>query len=194
MFRNDKNFRFTGKIHEQVADSILKSGHKIFDSNITINHYGYIGKNIEKEKRNKVLLEQENKNDIFMQYHLANTYFSMQELDKALTIYLEIITSAELSLEQIEDVKIKTAQIYLTQNEYQKVIHILNFTANNIDNEGLLLSILGTTYLQLKDFNKAKEYYSNPAVSQSKLVNPTILENVNKVFNILYSNKQINYL
>ena len=185
LFRNDKNIKFNGKIHEQIADSILQNNYKIFDSNITINHYGYIGKNIEKELRNKNLLEQTANNDIFNQYHLANTYFSAEEFDDALNIYTKINNSTELSKIQQENIKIKIAQIYLKQNNHNEIIGILDFICDDIDNEGLRLSILGATYLALKNYLKAKEYYCNPAVSISNLVNPILLENVNKVFNIL---------
>ncbi len=186
LFRNNKNIRFTGPIHEQIADSILQNSYKIFDSNITINHYGYIGKNIEKEFRNKELLLQiANNNDVFNQYHLANTYFSMEDFDNALAIYKKINGSIELTTRQQENIKIKIAQIYLKQNNFEDIINILDFKSEDIDNEGLRLSILGATYLNLQDYFKAKEYYSFPAVSISKLVDPALLEKVNKVFSIL---------
>ena len=187
IFRNDKNIRFLGKIHEQIADSILRNGYKIFDSNITINHYGYVGKNVDKELRNKeLLLENQSSADVYNKYHLAKTYFSMADFDNALNIYKTINNSMELSEEQIEDVKIKTAQIYLKKNMFDEVINTLNFVSKDIDFEGLRLSILGATYLNTQNFLKAKEYYSYPAVSNSNLVNPLILENVKKVFNMLH--------
>ena len=185
IFKNNKNIRFTGKIHEQIVDSIIQNNYQIFDSNILINHYGYIDKSTDKELRNKKLLEQENHNDIFIQYHLANTYFSMNDLDNALNIYRKIDNSSLLSNAQQENIKIKIAQIYLTQNKFDDVIITLDFVSNDIDVEGLRLSILGATYLNLQNYIKAKEYYLSHKVSTSKLINPVILENVKKVFAIL---------
>lgn len=186
LFRNNKHIKFSGKIHEQIADSILQNNYKIFDTNITINHYGYIGKNIEKEIRNKELLEQiADDNEVFNQYHLANTYFSMNDFDKALDIYKKIDSSIELTNLQQENIKIKIAQIYLKQNKFKDIINILDFKSEDIDNEGLRLSILGATFLNLQDYYKAKEYYSSPAVSISKIVDASLLEKVNKVFSML---------
>ncbi|MCL2040379.1 MAG: glycosyltransferase family 2 protein [Bacteroidetes bacterium] len=185
LFRNNENIRFKGKIHEQISDSILANGFKIFDSNISINHYGYIGKNADKEIRNKVLLEEDESEDVFTHYHLANTYFSMENYSDALDIYIKINDSVELTQEQQENTKIKIAQIYLKQNNFNDIINLLDFKAEDIDNEGLRLSILGATYLNLQDCFKAKEYYSHPAVNISKLVDPALLKKVNDVFKIL---------
>lgn len=188
IFRNDKRIKFAGKIHEQVADSIYSAGFEIIDSDIIFNHYGYIGKNIEKKNRNKVLLEEainQNSDDVFLCYHLATTEFAIGNYDKALELYLKILHSSQLSSTQKEEAKLKIAQIFLNKNEFEQALKILDFTANNIDNEGLRLSILGISYLSLRDFAKAKEIYNNPAIEQSKLVDKTILENSRKIFEII---------
>ncbi len=41
LFRNDPRFRFRGRIHEQVVESILAAGGAIADSEIVIDHLGY---------------------------------------------------------------------------------------------------------------------------------------------------------
>jgi tetratricopeptide (TPR) repeat protein len=127
----------------------------------------------------------ENKNDDFLHYHLATTEFSMGNYDKALSLYLSILHSTQLSSTQNEAAKLKIAQIFLKKNEFEKAIEMLNFTASNIDDEGLRLSILGISYLSLQDFVKAKEIYNNPAIEQSKLVDKAILENSKKIFEII---------
>ena len=188
IFRNDKRIKFEGKIHEQVADSIYKADFEIVESNIIFNHYGYIGKNIEKENRNKILLEksiEQNKDDDFLCYHLATTEFSAGNYDKALELYLKTLHSPQLSNSQNDEIKLKIAQIFLQKNEFEKAIKILDFDASNIDDEGLRLSILGVSYLSLQDFAKAKAIYSNPAIEQSKLVDKTIVENAKKIFAII---------
>jgi tetratricopeptide (TPR) repeat protein len=188
IFKNDYRIKFSGKVHEQVADSITSAGYGIVESDIVINHYGYIGKNIEKEKRNKTLLEQEateKNDDDFIKYHIANTDFSMGNYSSALELYTNLLPSKQLSTLQIEQVKIRIAQIYLTQNQLDDVIKILNFTSNDLDNEGLRLSILGAAYLHLKDFHKAKEIYSKNEIIESKLVDKNIIDNARKIFEIL---------
>jgi len=189
VFRNDKRIKFEGKIHEQIADSIYDVGFEVFDSEIIFNHYGYINENFEKKNRNKILLEeainqdtsnQKNADD-FLFYHLATTEFSLGNHDKSLELFLKILHSSRLSNIQKEEVKLKIGQIFLKKNEFDKAIKTLDFTAIDIDNEGLRLSILGASYLSLQNFAKAKEIYNNPAIEQSKLVDKTILKHSKKI-------------
>jgi len=188
IFRNLPQIKFSGKIHEQVADSIYSAGFEIFDSEIIFNHYGYISKNIEKENRNKFLLEEaisENINDDFLYYHLATTEFSIGNFEKALELFLKILYSEKLTDSQKENVKLKISQIFLQKKEYEQAIKMLDFTANGADNEGLRLSILAASFLSIGNFEKAKIIYENPIIEKSKLVDRTILENSKKIFEIM---------
>jgi glycosyltransferase involved in cell wall biosynthesis len=180
IFRNDKRIMFEGKIHEQVATSIKNIGLQIVESNIIINHFGYIGKNIEKEGRNRDLLVEEiNKNseDDFLKYHLAMTDFSIGNKDEAFKLLSELIASNTLSDIQNEEIRIKLGQIFLEKNEFEKAAEILDFKANNIDNEGLRKNILGIAYIYLKDIEKSFEYYYSDEISKSKLVSSESIEN-----------------
>jgi len=188
IFRNDKRIKFEGKIHEQIANTIYSAGFEIFDSEIIFNHYGYIDQNIEKKNRNKILLEEsikQNSEDDFLYYHLATTEFSLGNYDKALELFLNILHSTKLSSIQTEEIKLKIAQIFLNKNEFSQAIKILDFTASNVDNEGLRLSILGASYLSLQNFTKAKQIYNNPLLEQSKLVDKAILRNSKKIFELI---------
>ena len=185
IFRNNKNIFFQGKIHEQIADSIATSGFAVINSEIIFNHYGYIGKNSQKELRNKELLEsslEQNKNDDFLSYHLAHTEFSIGNFDKAMELFSKFKNSIQLSDLQNEEVRLKIGQILLMRNEYERVIAELDFLAKDVDNEGLRLSILGAANLSLQRFQEAKRIYDAPAVSLSKLVDKNMLQNVAKIF------------
>ena len=109
----------------------------------------------------------------------------MKNLDNAKIIFEKIHNSKQLSNAQIEETKIKLAQIYLAKNLFQKVIDTLQFYSTDIDTEGLRKSIIGATYLQNKNFRTAKEFYSQPEVMQSNLVDKSILEKANTIFEIM---------
>lgn len=64
LFRNAPEHRFTGAIHEQVLDSLLatqaRSGGRIVDTNVTVDHYGYkdaVRDEKKKDERNRILFE-----------------------------------------------------------------------------------------------------------------------------------------
>ena len=41
LFHNSSNIKFTGKIHEQIDNSLIENGYKILDTDIEIIHTGY---------------------------------------------------------------------------------------------------------------------------------------------------------
>ncbi|MEW6447570.1 MAG: glycosyltransferase [Bacillota bacterium] len=88
MFRNNRAYRFEGKIHEQIKPSILRAdaGAVIKYSNLKIMHYGYIGgtkERTDKTLRNISLLKEtllENPEDPFTNYNLGASYFALGDL------------------------------------------------------------------------------------------------------------------
>ncbi|MDR0927587.1 MAG: glycosyltransferase [Ignavibacteria bacterium] len=188
IFRNDNRIRFVGKIHEQVAQSITDAGFAIIESDIVLNHYGYIGKNIEKQERNIELLQaelQDNADDAYTKFHLANTYFAAGNNALAFDTYTSIIASPQLSEVQMQEVHTKMAQILLSRDDYMDAISHLDFIASDVDTEGLRLSILGSIYLQLHDFAKAKEIFAHKEIWLSTLVSPIVKENTKKIFTLI---------
>lgn len=92
VFRNKDEYRFEGKMHEQVVGSIEKNGGKTGASDIQIRHYGYDPQYADinqKQKRNIDLLNSypENKRDGYFYYSLGNEYARVDDNDKALYYY-----------------------------------------------------------------------------------------------------------
>lgn len=95
LFRNREEYRFTGKIHEQINPAIEKRNGKgsVFVSDIKLYHYGYdeayadintkIARNIEIFNS----YDDEDK-DGFFYYNLANEHLRTQNFKKALKYYL----------------------------------------------------------------------------------------------------------
>jgi tetratricopeptide (TPR) repeat protein len=82
LFRNDPAFRFTGIIHENIWQSILKH-HAETDagtSRLTIDHLGYEGDQSHKNKRNLPLLHRALREDptaVFVWSHLGGIYLDL---------------------------------------------------------------------------------------------------------------------
>jgi glycosyltransferase involved in cell wall biosynthesis len=93
LFRNRPEYRFEGAIHEQVMPSIQERGGQIGLANVTILHYGYLDKEIERQgkvKRNLAiaLAEVEKKpEDTLALYGLGMEYMRSGEWEKALQAF-----------------------------------------------------------------------------------------------------------
>lgn len=96
MFRNCLNYRFEGRIHEQILSSILKE-HTITDikeTNVTISHFGYLPDQVKEQnkiERNIYLLElslNEDPNQPFHLYNLGVEYSRLQNYEQSI-LYLK---------------------------------------------------------------------------------------------------------
>lgn len=177
LFRNHKNIKYVGKIHEQIRESIENQNLEIVDSNIVIRHYGYIETTINKKLRNKELLEKTDLNDDFNKLNLADTEFSLDNLQNAKKLYLEIENSDNLTTEQLEKIKIRLGQISLKQNDYKDVLYYTNFKSEDIDTEGLKNFVRAAALLSIGEFKKAELLYKSKEINNSKLVDKNIILN-----------------
>lgn len=88
LFANSQGIKFSGKVHEQITDSLVANGYEIFSSKIVINHFGY---NISKEeKKNKakrnlslLLIEYETIKSPYYAYQLGLTYQILDDEENA---------------------------------------------------------------------------------------------------------------
>ncbi|OME00080.1 hypothetical protein BSK54_18285 [Paenibacillus odorifer] len=92
LFRNRPQYRFSGIIHEQIAETIVKATPKaaMHLSTIIIHHYGYADGVVAKKdkiKRNVELLKEQlklNPNDPFHHFNMAVEYMRLSEYQPAL--------------------------------------------------------------------------------------------------------------
>ena len=184
----NRTFSFTGRIHEQIAESIEKEGFTIVDSEIIINHYGYAEKNEDKIKRNKTMLEQEiaeKPNDDWLLFHLAETEFSGSNYEKAEEIYLSILNSKNLSTEQNEKSMLRLAQIALKIDNHDNVIKYTSFSSENADREGFRRFILGISLLINRDIASAAKEINSDECNRSLLVDKKQLEQTKELLRAL---------
>jgi len=104
MFKNQKEYCFEGKIHEQVKSSILKANDSavISHSNLEILHYGYIHDLKErrgKTLRNITILKEVlalNPGNSFDNFNLAVSYYTLGDLEKSQKHYEIALQSLDI--------------------------------------------------------------------------------------------------
>jgi len=178
VFFNNKNFHYSGRIHEQIRESIEQQGFEIAESTILIEHFGYIQTSEEKLLRNLKLLDLDlldNPSDYFTLYHKAQTLFGLQFFEDAKNIFLKLIDHPNLSNDQNDFSKLRLSQIYLGNNEFEKAVECCQFNSENIEKEGLRFFILAACYMNLFQFDKALECYTKPEVKRSPAVDQKIV-------------------
>ncbi|HVO75775.1 MAG TPA: glycosyltransferase family 2 protein, partial [Ignavibacteriaceae bacterium] len=102
LFRNSPNLKFTGKVHEQIDESLIANGYKIEDTAIEIIHIGYNipGKALEqKAKRNlKLLIQEFEKNkSSYNAWQIANTYSVLEDHERANQYYQLAVKDEDLN-------------------------------------------------------------------------------------------------
>jgi len=177
LFRNDKSINFTGRIHEQIRESIEEK-YEIYDSDLVIEHFGYRTIDKEKLERNTRLLEQDIEADAddWKYYHLAETLFSAGDKDKAQSIFEKIVKSPELTELQLDRVKTRLGQLYLGSDRYEDAVSVLSFKSEDKDTEGLRQYVLAAVKLSTGFVDEALGLYNSNEVELSDLVDKSQLQ------------------
>ena len=96
VFRNRPDYRFTGRLHEQIAHNLpLYAAGRVEQSPVRIEHYGYLGAvrdAKEKSRRNLDLLrtqQAESPTDAFLHFNLGTEYSVIGDYAAALTEFEE---------------------------------------------------------------------------------------------------------
>lgn len=89
LFRNHREIKFYGAIHEQISDSIIQLGYKIKNTQIQFHHLGYSlsPENMKKKQmRNLEILNkviQKGENTAYNYFQRAKTHFALENLKLA---------------------------------------------------------------------------------------------------------------
>lgn len=191
IFRNRKDVRFAGKIHEQINQSVIDAGFEIIDSDIEILHYGYNQNNIEKNTRNEEMLKsaiKDNPNDDFSQYQYAKTLFAMENYKEFLEISDKLLNSNELRNSQKELLLVRKAQAYLSTDNYDKILEISDLELTDKDLNGFMKYIRAAAYMQRHEFSEAYKLYHDSDTINSNMTDNSIIESAQKALKkILFS-------
>ncbi|MBX3042489.1 MAG: glycosyltransferase family 2 protein [Candidatus Kapabacteria bacterium] len=190
LFKRDDSFFFTGKIHEQIRNSIEAGGFEIIESDFKILHMGYQNFDKQKNERNTRLLQidsSENPEDDWLKLHLAETHFTAGRIIEAEGLLNEILYSKMLSVKQKELAKLRLAQISLGNDNYQESINLTEFSSDDFQNEALRLYVRGTSFLFMKKYEESIHLLEkclavdSPSLVQSDV--RRVLELAKKLFN-----------
>ncbi|GIV55132.1 MAG: hypothetical protein KatS3mg039_1650 [Candidatus Kapaibacterium sp.] len=165
--------RFSGTIHEQIADAVRAAGYDIAKTDIRILHTGYQRLSPEKIERNIALLEMElsaQPESVWHRYHLGLAEFARGNLARARSLLEPIRNSAELSSQQQELATIRCAQCALACDDFLGAERLLAFTSADRHREGLRLFVLAAVLAAQRQFPAAVELLGAAPVCQSSLV------------------------
>ncbi|MGE5577906.1 MAG: glycosyltransferase [Syntrophothermus sp.] len=159
IFRNRKEYRFHGALHEQISDKIRGACPL---SPLRLNHYGYMNKPLlDKNKltRNREILLKEvkaNPNNSFVHFNLGTEYTRTREFDKALQHYQKAFQN--LSSLELHFASYLVRNIVMTLNElkrYQDALKVLEDAIIAYPNYTDLFYLRGLVYLNMKRYTDA---------------------------------------
>ncbi|KAJ51366.1 glycosyltransferase involved in cell wall biosynthesis [Clostridium tetanomorphum] len=177
LFQNKPFYRFSGRIHEQLASNIKKICPEAIlkTEDIEIYHYGYLQENVEKKnkrQRNLKILEEEIKaspNDPFTEFNLASEYYSLRQYDKAIPLYIKAMTNCSPNLAYYTKIIIRLTLCFIETKLYEKAYDCINTGLkyyNKLSDFYYLRSLihlnLSKPTLAIDDLNKCIEYGEPP--------------------------------
>jgi len=197
IFRNKKQHRYENRIHEQIVPALKRGGGKLADSDLRIDHFGYMSIGAGRNERNLNLLNQqlsEHPLDSYILFKLGETHKAMNDLDKAAQYLSSAIRNASgnLTNEILETIYLRLAQIELARNNYLEAGSYadgcLRFNEYNyiaIYVRGIVDMYLGKTDLALKSFTKVKAASGHHSLD---------LTDMERLMNVLHPTQNTNFL
>lgn len=171
LFINNPKIRFKGIIHEQVFESILALGLKIENSNINLQHSGYLLSLEEfqkKQKRNIELLQnalQTEPNNNYLLTHLGKTYAALNMQKEAKEIFKKIIdNSDDNGIYKIDALNFYSV-ILFEEKKYRDSIKYAQQSLVILPNQAYPQFVIAEAYSNLKAFDQAYYSYKNALVN-----------------------------
>ncbi|MBU7008484.1 TPR domain-containing glycosyltransferase [Phosphitispora fastidiosa] len=153
LFRNDKAYRFTGVIQEQICGNIIKANPQAKISiaeDICIVHYGYLAEEIiakNKAARNTRLLEnavQKNPDDLLNRFHLGLEYFQAGQISRALGEFLYVLDKVNLQAIYAPKLMRHVAQCYYLLGDFEDCLNFIeNIWMEHFHDQGDLYYLKG---------------------------------------------------
>ncbi|WP_429350106.1 glycosyltransferase [Paenibacillus sp. 4624] len=132
LFRNDPRIAFRGRIHEEVASSILAlMPQGIRHSDIEVVHYGYLDEVIaakRKDVRNMRLIRlalQQTPDQQELLYALAAEWFQQAKYDEALRLLLPLLAQLDPTCGYHSDVVLKTAYAWRELGQIELALSVV---------------------------------------------------------------------
>ncbi len=124
LFKNGRGFRFAGRIHESVHDSIMARGYGIARTDIVVDHYGFLKSDgfIEGKSRRylSILGRQiaQDPEDVRANYYLGRIYKTIKNYDMALHHLLRVVSIHPEYFSFTIDPYTDIGDVYFAQEHY----------------------------------------------------------------------------
>ena len=168
LFRNKKEYRYTGTIHEQIYDNIIAVNPlakiEIAD-NISIIHYGYLPEEIaakNKAARNMRLLlkaVRKNPHNLLNHFHLGVEYFRTNLLEKALEEFLFVAARGDLKAVYVPKLMSYITKCHYLLGDLKEALRFIDDVwIKTFKDHGDLYYLKGIIY---RDLGRPAEAYSS---------------------------------
>lgn len=168
LFRNRKEYRFTGRIHEQIAGNIIQHSDKskILSSNVSVLHLGYhrqIANIPAKIKRNMRILENisEEKRDGFYFYNLGTEYLRLNQKEEALAQFLKAAPLTHPGHSYGPIMIKRTITLLLELGRYKQALQGLEYYRGIYQDYTDLVLLTGLCHFMCGRYSQAQEIIKN---------------------------------
>ncbi len=160
LFRNNKQYRYKGIIHEQILDSILDhnpAARVEIVRDISITHYGYDADNEKRLKRNTELLKEtwcQEDDEQFTHFYLGREYYHHRKYAEALDHFLFVFNIGDAQQKYLPEL---LRSIAICMYMVNRLPEALGFINNALE----ILADMGDLYYLKGYFCKAQGYYAD---------------------------------
>jgi len=164
LFINHPKIKYSGIIHEQVFDSISALGLKIENSNIILQHSGYMLSQEDfkrKQKRNIELLKKalnKEPENYYLLTHLGKTYSALAMHNEAKEIFKKVIDNcSDNEIYKVDALNYYTVLLF-EEKKYHDAINYSKKSLEIIPKQANVYYIIGDAYFHLNELDNA--YYA----------------------------------
>ena len=168
LFRHRPEFRFEGRVHEQILPSIRRVGGQVQErDDIVIDHFGYADNATSKDERwqrNLRLLDIEvesNPEDGFVRYHMGVTLQSIGKVQEAVETFRAALdfgrTNGSLPTDLQAKAHTRLAQLHLAQGDLEAAIRHCEQSNECGSTDSLTYFLAGVIHMHTGNFAIAAE-------------------------------------
>jgi len=163
LYKNNKDYKYTGRIHEQLASNIIKINPKarMESKNVRIYHYGYISKEVStkgKRTRNKKILDlmlEESKEDAFVLFNMGNEYFASNNYNCALDFYRRALQNLPVNCGYESKLLLRIILCLIDLKEFQEGLEVIEDGLKKFPRQTDYLFLKGIIYKTQLQYDKA---------------------------------------
>lgn len=162
LFANDPNLSFSGKVHEQIEESLLKHDYHLVNSQILINHIGYDvskeGKRSKAERNLRLLLDEYAvSKSPYYAFQLAQTYNVLNDDENAGKYFRAAMDSPKLDRVYKSLCYTSLALIAHSNHRISEAEKLILQSLKINDKQPFAQLLAAKIYLRNGDANKARE-------------------------------------